>query len=40
MVEVGYRKKTIQIPTDPEGVAQALKRRFSADEIAAIKELL
>ena len=40
MIEAGYRKKTIQIPADPEGAARALKRRFSADEIATIKELL
>lgn len=36
MVEAGYRKKTIQIPADPEGAAQALKRKFSADELQRI----
>jgi hypothetical protein len=36
MIEAGYRRKTIQIPADPEGVARALKRRFSADELQRI----
>ena len=28
MLEAGFRRKTMQLPTDPEGVARALLRKF------------
>ncbi len=40
MVEAGFRKKTMTIPTNVDGIARALKRRLTADEIAELLDLL
>lgn len=40
MVEAGYRKKTIQIPTEPNAAARALLRKFNADELQQIVEII
>ena len=40
MVEAGFRKKTMTIPADVDGIARAIMRRFDPDEIAEIIALL
>lgn len=40
MLEAGFRRKTMQIPTDPAGAARALLRRFTTDEVQQIMAIL
>lgn len=40
MVQAGFRKKTIQIPADPNGAALALLRKFTPDELQRIVEII
>lgn len=40
MVEAGFLKRTMTIPADVDGIARALKRRLTADEIAELLDLL
>ena len=40
MVEAGFRRKTLQIPTDVEGAAQVLMRRFTYDDLCRLVQLL
>ncbi len=40
MIEAGFRKRKMTIPTDIDGIARALKRRLTADEIAELLDLL
>lgn len=40
MVEAGYRKKNYQIPAEPEAAARALLRKFTADELQQIVEII
>ena len=40
MIEAGFRHKTMTIPVDVDGIARALKRRLTADEIAELLNLL
>jgi hypothetical protein len=36
MIEAGFRRSTMTLPTDPDGLARALKRRLSASDLAAL----
>ena len=40
MVEAGFRKKNMQIPSDPAGAARALIRKFNADELQQLIEII
>lgn len=40
MLEAGFRRKTMQLPTDPEGVARALLRKFTHEDLRRIVELI
>jgi len=40
MVELGFRKKSLSIPANPEGAARALRRLFSEDELKQLINLL
>jgi hypothetical protein len=40
MIQAGFRRKTMQIPTDPAGAARALLRRFTTDEVQQIMAIL
>lgn len=40
MVEAGFRRKTLQIPTDVDGAARALARKFTPEELQRLMELL
>jgi hypothetical protein len=40
MVEAGYRRKMIQIPSDVEGAARTLSRKFTSEELRRLVELL
>lgn len=40
MVQAGYRKKTYQIPADAEDAAIVLLKKFNADELQRIVEII
>ena len=38
--EAGIKERTILVPTDPDRLAKALRRRLSADALERLRELL
>jgi len=40
MIEAGFRRKTLNVPLDPEKLAQTIKRHFNEEQIAKLIALL